>query len=140
MLERIVLVQCTDTKRDEPTEAQDLYDPSRYFRRQRAYARFKGDVWYIQSAEHGLLHPDQVIPDYNTRPRDLEDPTQWAEDIAKALAALHSPPDTVVEVLGGKAYADPLTPALEQRGFDVLEPLRGLKIGERESQLEAMAT
>jgi hypothetical protein len=47
-------------------------------------------------------------------------------------------PHAIIELLGGAAYADPLTPELEARGFEVVEPLRGLSIGERMAELEAL--
>jgi hypothetical protein len=71
------------------------------------------------------------------RPRDRDDTAEWGEAIADALIARHEPPATV-EILGGRAYADPVTPALERRGFDVIKPLRGLGIGERQSRLDSL--
>jgi len=56
---RIVLAQCTAKKRDGRHRAKDLYDDSTYFRKQRAYARAKGDYWLILSAEYGLV--DRVL-------------------------------------------------------------------------------
>jgi len=96
---RIVLAQCTAKKRDGRHRAKDLYDDSTYFRKQRAYARAKGDYWLILSAEYGLV--------------DLE-------------------------ILGGRSYADPLVPELESLGYDVVEPLCGLGIGERMAKLNEL--
>lgn len=138
----VVIVQCTDSKRDEPGPARELYDTgdwkADYFRKQRAYAR-TADVWYIQSAKHGLLHPDDEIAPYNKHAKEIDDADAWAEGIADSLLDNHSPEDTVVELLGGRDYADPLTPALEARGFDVIEPLRGEGIGDRKRILSRMA-
>jgi len=131
--DRIVLVQCTSSKRQEPALARDLYDVSDYFVKQRAYAAAVADCWYVQSALHGLVHPDEVIEPYNVRADDLDEPETWAEEIAEELADRHA--DAVVEVLGGMSYADPLTPELETRGFDVSEPLRGQPIGKRKQSL-----
>ena len=136
-VERVVLVQCTGTKRDEPAPARDLYDESSYFRSQRAYAEAVADAWFIQSAEHGLVDPETVLEPYNTHAKDLDDPDAWAVDIAEDLAGrVHT--TASVEVLGGHDYADPLTPELEVLGFDVVEPLRGQRIGERKSSLASM--
>jgi len=62
---RVVIAQCTGSKRDEPAPARDLYDESAYFRRQREYAVARGDVWFIQSAKHGLLAPETEIEPYD---------------------------------------------------------------------------
>lgn len=135
--EHVVLVQCTKSKRDGEHAARDLYDTSDYFVKQRAYAEAVADEWFVQSAEYGLVHPDDVVETYDAHASDLEDADGWAEDIADALEA-NVGPEAVVEILGGAAYADPLTPELELRGFDVLEPLRGQRIGTRKRSLAAM--
>lgn len=135
----VVLVQCTSAKRDEEAAARVLYDPSSYFRKQRTYAEATADRWFIQSAEHGLIAPEDRLAPYDTRPGDLDDVDEWADEIAADLAETVGT-NAVVEILGGKAYADPLTPALEAYGMDVHEPLRGQRIGTRQSTLDTMAT
>lgn len=137
-IDRIVLAQCTASKRDGEHAARDLYDESDYFVKQRAYCEANADRWFVQSAEYGLLHPDDVVPSYNTHATDLNDPEAWGEGIAADLSS-RVPAEAVVEILGGARYADPLTPALERRGFEVKEPLRGQGIGERKSTLMDMA-
>lgn len=131
---RVVIVQCTGSKRDGKHAARDLYDESDYFRKQRAYAEAVADQWFIQSALYGLLHPDDVIEFYDMHAKNVDDAEAWATEIAEDLSAA-APAGAVVEVLGGKRYADPLTPELEKRGFDVLEPLRGQQIGKRKKSL-----
>lgn len=130
----VVLVQCTKDKRDGSHPARDLYDPSDYFRKQRTYATQRADRWFVQSAKHGLVAPDQVIEDYDVRASDLADPDGWADQIATDLAD-QIPASATVSILGGRDYADPLTPCLETRGFEVHEPLRGMKFGVRKSKL-----
>jgi len=130
---RIVLVQCTNSKRDERAPARDLYDESDYFRDYRAYALEKGDEWYILSAKHGLLDPETVIDPYDERGLN----EAQAESIAEYFAD-RTRGDDIIEVLaGGRDYADVLTPELErQTAADVLEPHRGLRIGERRQKAQ----
>lgn len=123
---RVILVQCTKTKRTQQAPAKQLYDPSAYFRKMRAYAELKGDEWYILSAKYGLVHPDAVISPYN----EFGLSEEQAVEIAEKIKA------DVVELVAGKAYCDPLTPELERHGVDVIEPFRGLQIGERLSALD----
>lgn len=137
----IVLVQCTGQKRDEPAKARVLYDKSDLFRKQRAYARKAGDEWYIQSAEHGLVDPESVLEPYDTHARldmTADERQQWAYEIARDISHRVAG-NATVEILGGKHYANPLTPELECRGIDVKEPLRGLGIGKRKRALMDMA-
>lgn len=132
---RVVIAQCTDTKRDEPCPARRMYEPSDYFVKQAQYGE-RADEWWIQSAKYGLVHPDRVIDDYDLHATDLEYPDEWAREIACCLLRRYDPTEANIEILGGAAYADPLTPHLEQFGFEVHEPLRGLKIGERKAELK----
>jgi len=125
----ITLIQCTNSKRDEAATAKDLYDESGYFRDMRAYAEAKNDPWYILSAKHGLVEPTKTIDPYNQF--GLSE-TQ-ANDIAEQLAS-HGV--TSVEVVAGKQYTNPLVPALENHGIDVLDNFRGLRIGERRQKLQ----
>jgi len=91
------------------------------------YATLKGDRVYILSAKHGLVYPEQVLESYN----EFGLSEQQAERIATRL-----PKTDVVELVAGKQYTDPLTPELEARGYDVIEPFRGMKIGDRMSELD----
>lgn len=136
---RVVLVQCTGQKRDNPALARDLYDESAYFRKQRAYAEAVGDLWFIQSAKHGLLNPDERIEPYDQHAGDMsrDERLTWAHGIASDILSATDSRATV-EILGGQHYADPLTPELEGKGFDVIEPLRGLGIGERMAELDEL--
>lgn len=134
----VSIAQCTNLKNDEQMPAGELYTASAYFRDQKAYAEAVADRWFIQSAKYGLLDPERVIEPYDLRPRHIEDVDAWAEEIARRLA-LEIPTDARVDVLGGKKYADPLVPALERRGFEVHEPLRGLRLGKRRKKLREKA-
>jgi len=134
---RVVIAQCTDAKREDGCVARRLYDGSDYFRKQRDYAEAVADKWFIQSAKFGLLRPDEYANPYDKHAKDIEDPDAWAEEIVADLVE-EVPPEATVEVLGGAAYADPLTPELEAWGYEVHEPLRGLQIGKRKAELVRM--
>jgi hypothetical protein len=62
---RVTLIQCTDSKHDEPSKAKNLYTESSYFRAMRSWAKARGNGWYILSAKHGLLPPERKIEPYN---------------------------------------------------------------------------
>jgi hypothetical protein len=130
---QIVLVQCTNSKRDESAPARNLYDESAYFRDYRAYAIEKGDEWYILSAKHGLLDPETVIDPYDER--GLSE--AQAESIAAYFAGRTMCADTIEVLAGGRDYADVLVPELErQTAADVLEPHCGLPIGKRRQKAQ----
>ena len=60
----IALVACSKKKLDHPARAKDLYC-STWFRLARAWAETNADQWWILSAEHGLVHPDQILAPYD---------------------------------------------------------------------------
>jgi len=124
----MILIQCTDSKRDEPAKARDLYDESTLFRAMRDYATAKNDEWYILSAKHGLVHPDTELEPYDAFGLSETQATQIAETLSELGVS-------TVEVVAGKKYIDPLVSALENHGIDVINNFTGLKIGERMAKL-----
>jgi len=128
----ITLISCTDAKRDSAAPAKDLYDESGYFCDMRAWANARGEQWFILSAKHGLVDPYETLEPYDARGLSEQQATQ----IARALSERDV--DTV-HITAGRDYTDPLTPALEAEGIDVIELCRGMQIGERRSWLQARA-
>ncbi len=55
----LYLVSCVSMKRASPSPARDLY-VSQWFLKARAHVEAAGWPWLILSAEHGVVHPDQV--------------------------------------------------------------------------------
>jgi len=126
------LITCTNAKRDHEAPARLLYDESAYFRKMWAWAESRNGPTYILSAKHGLLDPSEPVAPYDAR--GLTE-TQ-AETIAATLADRGV---GRVYVCAGCDYLDPLTPALEGVGIDVVDPFGGLRIGDRMSKLDTLA-
>lgn len=131
---RVTLIQCTNSKRDEPAAAKDLYDESGYFCDMRAYARAqnktrKDHQWYILSAKHGLVDPETVLEPYD----EFGLSEGQAQHIAESLASYGV---ERAEIVAGKQYTNPLVPELERFGIDVTNNFRGQRIGERRQELQ----
>lgn len=128
----VTLIQCTDTKRSNDPEdayrAQNLYDASSYFRKMRAWAEARGDPWYIMSAKHGLVAPNEIIAPYDERGISKAQ----AIEMALKLDALGF--DTV-HVTAGRDYTQHLVPELERDGIDVVNHFAGEPIGRRKQLL-----
>jgi hypothetical protein len=128
-----VLVGCVKSKRAVPSRVADLYT-SPLFRRRRAYAESRGLPWFVISAEHGLLHPDDIVAPYD---RALADQTTeyrsaWgAWVVAKLEDALGTLGGCSLEIHAGSAYVDALQDPLRRRGCDFNAPLRHLRQGEQ---------
>lgn len=127
----VALVSCVKTKRACPAPAQDLYI-SQLFRGLKAYAEHHADAWFILSAEHGLLRPDQIVAPYEKTLNTMAKPdrTAWAQRVGhQLLTAL--PADATVLMLAGQRYREHLVPLLGANGFLVSVPLAGMPLGEQ---------
>jgi cytoplasmic iron level regulating protein YaaA (DUF328/UPF0246 family) len=125
----VALVSCTKAKRSAPSEARDLYI-SPLFRGMRSYAERNAERWYILSAEHGVLEPNQIVAPYERTLNTMSKAERliWWQRVEKRLEVLVSH-DAEVIVLAGERYRELLVPFLKGRGCRVDVPLRGLTLG-----------
>lgn len=82
----IGLVACAATKAAAPAPARLLYR-SELFRRASAYAARTYDHWLILSAQHYLLHPDELVAPYDRSLAGMRkaDREHWAALVESAL-------------------------------------------------------
>lgn len=136
---RVALVSCVKAKQASPARAGDLYT-SPLFRAFRAFALAHADAWYILSAKHGLLAPDQVVAPYDRSLPAMpkRDRVAWVERVQQRLLDV-LPPGAEVAVLAGVRYREGLVPFLRARGFAVTVPLEGLGMGQQLQRLKQLA-
>ena len=135
---RVALISCVKSKGTSAAPAGELYT-SPLFRALRDYAITNADVWYILSAEYGLLHPDQIVEPYertlNNMPK--RDRAVWAERVQKQLLeALPAGADVIL--LAGSRYREDLYPFLCAHGHSVVVPLEGLPLGKQLQRLKQL--
>ena len=127
----ILLLSCVARKQPAPAPAKELYI-SAWFRKARCYADRTGQPWFVLSAKHGLVNPDDVISPYdltlNTMP--VADRRQWAGRVLNQLEPHLDGVGSVV-FLAGRRYREFLEPSLRGRGLAVSVPLEGLGIGKQ---------
>jgi cytoplasmic iron level regulating protein YaaA (DUF328/UPF0246 family) len=138
MSPRVVLVSCVKSKQATPTAAADLYT-SPLFCSFRRYAEANADSWYILSAEHGLLRPNQVVAPYERTLNKMlkADRTAWAKRVQQQLLQV-LPSGAEVVVLAGERYREGVVPFLREHGFPVKIPLQGLSFGRQRQRLNEM--
>lgn len=131
---RIFLLSCVKSKAPHAMPARDLY-VSDWFRKARAYTEAQASPWFILSAEHGLLHPDQVIAPYDRTLLRMTsaERTAWGRRVGAQLDAI-TPTPTAVVFLAGKLYRDPLRDWTRERGT---APMANLGIGRQKAWLSA---
>jgi hypothetical protein len=131
----VLLVGCVKKKRATPARARDLYVSPLWAKRrlyaERMYAAHQ-TPWFILSAEHALVDPDQVLPPYDLHlaRTPIAHRRAWGEQAIDQLAdALGSLDGAVVEVHAGAAYVDAIREPLTRRGAILSTPLQGLQQG-----------
>lgn len=129
----VVLIGCVKTKADGPARARDLYT-SPLFARRRAYAEHGGRPWFILSARHGLLRPDELIEPYDVALKDQPPAYRqaWGRWVVVRLEQELGPlTGRVMEVHAGSAYVEAIRDPLEGAGARMLVRLEGLRQGEQ---------
>lgn len=117
----LAIIGCGNAKRDEPTEAKNLYT-SNYFALKREYAEHFADRTIILSAEHGLVIGWREIEPYDTTLGD-RDRGALVDEVAGNLRSpfTHHPHADEVLLLAGEDYASVYHDALDRDrdfGFD----------------------
>jgi hypothetical protein len=131
-LRRIGLVGCVKRKAGSPRPARDLYLSDLFVGRRR-YVERTCSQWWILSALHGLVHPDDVLAPYDATLKDVGRPQrrEWSRRVLASLderAALRW--GDVVEIHAGLEYRDfGLREGLRRRGVDVVVPAEGMTLG-----------
>lgn len=129
-MKSVAIVSCVKSKADTPRAARDLYI-SPLFSRTRQYALATADEWWILSARHGLIHPDQVIAPYEQTLGKMSsaDRARWAVTVETQLrSTFHEAPARVI-VLAGERYRVPLEAWAREHGIALEVPMRGLSFG-----------
>jgi hypothetical protein len=124
-----VLLGCGAAKLERPAAAIELYTGTLY-RKALACAQGWGGPWRILSARWSLLEPSQVIVPYDATLRTVEQRRVWSTIVAHRLLCSTEPRDVLI-VLASSPYVDGWAPGIRKAGRVVLEPMRGLQIGER---------
>ncbi len=130
---RIGLVACGKTKRDRAAPARELYT-STLFHKASAYAAETYDRWYILSAKHHLLEPEQLIAPYDLSLKGLriDQRMAWALEVCDQLRKRY-PPNQAVRpefyLHAGADYREFLADCLRSNGYVAHAPLTGLSIG-----------
>lgn len=129
----VVLVGCVRVKAAHPSPARTLYR-SPLFARRRWYAEAFGRVWYVLSAEHGLVHPDTVLEPYDValayQPEGYR--RAWAYWVTAKLQRMEGCLEgRRIEIHADRAHAGPLLPLLRAAGARAVHLLAGLRPSEQ---------
>ena len=137
-MKKICLIACASQKQAVAVPARDLYQSDLFKKSVRWMQRQNFDTWFILSAKHGIVKPDQILEPYNLTLNTLKADVrrQWAETVlAELMKAL--PESASITFLAGSKYREYLTQPLHERGYEVHIPMQGLSIGKQLQWLDA---
>ena len=131
---RIGLVGCVKSKQAHPSPARNMYT-STLFRGRIEAVESTCDTWFVLSAKHGLLDPDEVIEPYDVALKNLPSDTRraWSNKVLGALLGRCGDlSGTVFEIHASSAYRDNgLVSGLKAAGATVENPTEGLNRGQQ---------
>ena len=133
----VYLVSCVSKKRSSRAPAKDLY-LSDWFIKARTYVEATGAPWFILSAEHGLVDPDDLLEPYEKtlNTMSVSDRRRWGERVISQMSE-KMPKAKSVFFLAGQRYREFLEGHLRNQGVSVEVPMKGLRIGEQLAWLNA---
>jgi hypothetical protein len=123
---RVVLIGSSGATAPGPVRVADLFQ-SAGFARAREHAVSSRLPWFVLSAKHGLLEPDDVVAPYDLALGDSSTVyrSAWGEWVAAQLGERVELAGAAVEVHGGVDFAQPLRQPLARRGAALELPLPG---------------
>lgn len=134
-----VLVSCVKTKLPYAAPTRDLYC-STWFKKARSLVEAQRAPWFILSALHGLVDPDEAIAPYELTLKELSIAERriWAGEVLRQLAPKLGGRPRIV-FLAGEAYRAFLVKPLQDAGCQVEVPMEGLAQGEQLAWLASHA-
>ena len=129
----IVLLSCTKSKLNKPSQAQDLYSASPMFQKTLEYGKsLKPDKMYILSAKHYLVPLTKVLAPYDKTLKEMpkDEKEAWGEKVQSQMkaAGINIEKDKFI-FLTGSEYMKPLLKFIPEKNVE--KPMKGRRMGER---------
>ena len=129
----IVLLSCTKSKLDKPSQAQDLYSASPMFQKTLEYGKsLKPDKMYILSAKHFLVPLNKVLAPYDKTLKEMpkDEKQAWGEKVISQMksSGINIDKDKFI-FLTGSEYMKPLLEYIPEGNIE--KPMEGRRMGER---------
>jgi hypothetical protein len=129
----IVILSCTKSKLDKPSQAQDLYSASPMFKKTLEYGKsLKPDKMYILSAKHFLVPLNKVLAPYDKTLKEMpkDEKEAWGEKVISQMksSGISLEKDKFI-FLTGSEYMKPLLQYIPEGNIE--KPMEGRRMGER---------
>lgn len=136
-MKNVFIISCCSTKLGKKAKAKDLYI-SRLFKSARGLAEsYPCSSWWIASAKHGLVHPEEYVEPYDTSLSSFgkKDREKWGRYIRREMVRRIANPHKIV-LLCGEDYTKQILPGAKVLTKRVYTPLKGLALGEQTKWLK----
>lgn len=129
---RFALISCSKSKLETEAPARDLYT-GQLFRKAVAWAERQQLQWFVVSALHGLLLPDQTVSPYNYTVKNLRvrERQQWAHTVVAGSLTRYAPPHSHAILILPELYRRFIEFQLFHHKITYENPLKGLGIGQQ---------
>lgn len=129
---RFVLISCSKSKLSATAPARELYT-GQLFKRAVSWAQRQNLTWFVVSALHGLLIPEQTIAPYNYTIKDLRgrEREQWANRVVSAELTRHVAKQSHAILILPEPYRRFIEPELTKNEITYENPLAGKGIGQQ---------
>ena len=130
---RIVLISCSKSKLNKPAPARELYTGT-LFKKAVAWAERHGYEWFVISALHGLVTPNQTIAPYNYSLKDRRGSREresWAYLAISAHLTNHIAKGSHVFLIMPELYRRFIQYELNRQSMTYTNPLQHLAIGQQ---------
>lgn len=134
-----VLISCSKSKLTERAAARELYTGT-LFKKSVAWAERHGYEWFVISALHGLLTPDQTIAPYNYSLKQLRGSREresWAYLAISAHLTNHVAKGSHAFLIMPELYRRYIQHELDRQSMGYTNPLQHLAIGEQMRWLDS---
>lgn len=134
----IVLISCSKSKLDKPAPARELYT-GQLFQKAVAWAERQGHQWFVISALHGLVTPNQTIAPYDYSLKDRRGSREresWAHLAISSQLTIHVSKGSHAFLIMPELYRRFIEPQLARHSITYTNPLHQLAIGKQMSWLD----
>ena len=127
-----VLISCSKTKLSTPAIARGLYT-GQLFRKAVAWAERHNYKWFVVSALHGLLSPNEQVAPYNFTIKELRKRERegWAHRTVAAQLTKYASPGSHSILILPQLYRMDIQAELTRAGITHENPVAGLGIAQQ---------
>lgn len=134
----VVLISCSKSKLTHRAPARELYT-GQLFRKAVAWAERNSHQWFVVSALHGLVKPDQELDPYDFTVKDrrgARERESWAHIAASDLNSYVSKNSHAVLIMPN-LYRRFIQPELQRHAITYENPVAGMAIGQQMHWLDS---